>query len=83
MAKLSISLGDSDVRWLKSRARLHHRGNLSSAVAEAVRVARQNEAMHALLDDLGAPELTLEEVDEVMSELEGRQASKKSRRRTA
>ena len=72
MAKVSVSLDAMDLEWLRDRARRLHDGNLSGAVAEAVHLARQHEALGAMLDALGAPVLSPEEVDEVMAELEGR-----------
>jgi hypothetical protein len=58
MAKVSISIDDADLRWLRTRARRLHGGNLSAAVAEGTRLVRHNEALGALLDQLGAPELS-------------------------
>ena len=58
MAKLSISIDDADLRWVKQRARRLHGGNLSAAIAEGTRILRHNEALGAMLDKLGAPELS-------------------------
>lgn len=71
MAKVSISIDDADLRWLKSRARKVHGGNLSAAIAEATRLVRHREALGELLDAFGAPELSPDEVEEVALELGG------------
>jgi Arc/MetJ-type ribon-helix-helix transcriptional regulator len=71
MAKISISLDEHDVQWLQRRARSAHRGNLSAAVAEGIRLARHQEAMGALLDSLGAPTLTASEIQALGRELDG------------
>jgi hypothetical protein len=77
MSKISISVGDVDLRWLKRRARRLHGGNLSAAIAEGTRLLRHQEALGALLDHLGAPPLTASERQLLNAELEG----KKPRRR--
>jgi hypothetical protein len=74
MAKVSISIDDADLRWLKRRAQRLHGGNLSAAVAEGTRLVRHNEALGALLDHLGAPELSPVELDALSAELDGRPA---------
>jgi hypothetical protein len=72
MAKVSISIEDADLRWLKKRAKRLHGGNLSAAVAEGTRLVRHREALGTLLDELGAPQLSSEELDRAAAELEGR-----------
>ena len=79
MAKLSISIDDADLRWLKRRAKRIHGGNLSAAVAEGTRLVRHHEAMVALLDGLGAPTLTRAEVLVLSDELEGRPPRRRRR----
>lgn len=83
MAKLSISIDDADLRWLKGRARRVHGGNLSAAIAEATRLLRHHEALGSLLDELGAPRLSPTELEAVAAELAGAPAPKKPRRRAA
>ncbi len=84
MAKMSISIDDADLEWLKQRAARVHGGNLSAAVSEATRLLRHNEALGALLDTLGAPRLSPAELDATLAELDGRAAPRtKRRRRTA
>jgi hypothetical protein len=80
MAKISISIADADVAWLKKRARKLHAGNLSAAVSEATSLLRHFDAMHGLLDRLGAPRLTEAEVATVDAELSGTSTRPKRRR---
>ena len=82
MAKLSISVDDADIAWLKRRAARVHGGNLSAAVAEGTQLLRHNEALGALLDQLGAPMLTPVQLERFGAELDGRRAqSKRAKRR--
>lgn len=81
MAKVSISIDDDVLRWLKARALRLHGGNLSVAVAEGARLLRHTEALGALLDQLGAPMPSQEESSELDAELLGRQ-SRRPRKRT-
>lgn len=81
MAKVSISIDEADLLWLRRRAKRLYGGNLSSAVAEATRLMRHNEAMGALLDRLGAPELSPVEVDLLAADLDGRPRHERARRR--
>jgi hypothetical protein len=71
VAKVSISIDDADLRWLRARAKRVHGGNLSAAVAEGTRLVRHREALGALLDELGAPRLSIAELDAAASELKG------------
>jgi hypothetical protein len=83
MAKVSISIDDADLKWLKRRARRIHGGNLSAAVAEGTRLVRHNEALGALLDKLGAPELSPDERAKLTEELDGRLPARTRPRRRA
>ena len=88
VAKLSISIDDDDLRWLRRHAARSHRGNISAAIAEATRRLRHNEALGAMLDAIGAPKFSDEELDAAAAEIEGRVAprrgtSTKRRRRAA
>src|SRR5262249_12046245 len=80
VAKTSISIDDADLRWLRQRARRLHAGNLSAAVSEGIRLLRHKEAMGALLDRLGAPELSAAELGAAWAELDGRAPSRPKRR---
>ena len=79
MAKVSISIDEADLRWLKRRAKRVHGGNLSAAVAEGTRLVRHHEAMGALLDGLGAPLLTGVEIETLSAELDGPTTRRKRR----
>ncbi|MFO0757281.1 MAG: hypothetical protein U0359_12370 [Byssovorax sp.] len=81
MAKVSISIDDDDLKWLKLRAKRLHIGNLSAAIAEGTRLLRHNEALGKLLDELGAPELSPAELAEVDAELQGVPAARPAKRR--
>ena len=81
MAKVSISIDDADLRWLRLRARRLHGGNLSAAVAEGTRLIRHNEALGTLLDELGAPELSPAETEALSAELDGRPTPARPRHR--
>lgn len=83
MAKVSISIDDADLQWLKRRARRLYGGNLSAAVAEGTRLARHREALGALLDELRAPVLSDTEVEALVAELDGPMRKGKRRRRAA
>ncbi|HEV3189039.1 MAG TPA: hypothetical protein VGY54_01010 [Polyangiaceae bacterium] len=83
MAKVSISIDDADLKWLKRRARRIHGGNLSAAVAEGTRLVRHNEALGALLDKLGAPELSPHERAKLTEELDGHLPARTRPRRRA
>lgn len=76
MAKLSISISDEDLRWLKRRARQLHRGNLSAAITEQTRLMRHHEALGALLDRMDAPRLTRPEADVLLAEIDGRETAR-------
>src|SRR5690606_2690693 len=83
MAKVSISIDDADLAWLKERAARLHGGNLSAALAEGTRLLRHQEALVMLLDDLGAPELSASELEALSSELDGRAPARRTKRRPA
>ncbi len=83
MAKVSISIDEGDLRWLKRRARRLYGGNLSAAVAEGTRLARHREALGALLDELKAPELSPKDLDALTAELDGAPRRRARRRRAA
>ena len=51
--KLSISIGQDDLELLKKRAKRVSGGNLSAAIADAIRVAREWEGRESLATWLG------------------------------
>lgn len=80
MAKTSISIDADDLAWLRKRARKHHKGNLSAAVAEGTKILRQHEELRRLLDDMNAPQLNDADRARLDRELDGRPARGRSRR---
>ena len=66
--KVSVTLDDAALSWLRKRAKLLHAGNLSAAIAETTELARKNEALLALLDADGRPELSAAEVSEIVKD---------------
>jgi hypothetical protein len=80
VAKTSISIDPADLAWLRARARRHHRGNLSAAVAEATEVLRHHERMRALMNFLGPPVLTEAEKVALDREIDGAPVRARSRR---
>lgn len=81
MAKVSVSIDDDDLRWIKEQARRRHGGNVSAVVAEGTRLLRHHEALGALLDALGAPKLSAAEIAEIGSELDGTPSPQRRRGR--
>jgi hypothetical protein len=83
MAKISVSIEDSDLAWLQRRAKRLHGGNLSAAIGDGVRQLRHHEAVTALLDRLHAPTLSSDEAKALGAELVGSRRSPRRRRRVA
>lgn len=83
MAKISISLPDDEIAWLRARARKRHAGNLSAALSEAAQLLRHLDSMDGLLDRLGAPRLTEAETDALDAEITGASPVARRRRRAA
>lgn len=83
MAKISISIEEDDLRWLRRRARRVHGGNLSASIAEGTAFLRRHEALGALLSKLGAPALGDGERASLGAELDGHGKPAEKRRRRA
>jgi hypothetical protein len=66
--KISVTIDEADLSWLKSRAKLVHGGNLSAAVAEAARTLRKQEALRAFLQKEGVAALSPDELATVQAE---------------
>ena len=66
--KISVTIDDIELEWLKRRAKRVHAGNLSAAIVEAARAIRKQEALKSFLEATGAPVLTPEEVDTIRAE---------------
>lgn len=79
--KVSITLDDADLAWLRRRSRRGHGGNLSAVVTEAARALRRQEALRDFLDAEGVPNLTASERAKIVGEW--RFARERSKRRTA
>jgi hypothetical protein len=70
VAKVSLSLGQSELEWAQSRAQ-RDGISLSAVVTEAVRLARQHEARMRVVERLGrAAELTPRREAEILAEWE-------------
>lgn len=83
MAKLSISIPDDDLRWLRQRAKRMHGGNVSAAISEQTRLARHHEALGAMLDGMGVPALSERESATLIAEIDDRRAPSLRRRKRA
>lgn len=79
MTKVSVSIDETDLRWLKRRARRLYAGNLSAVFTEGARLLRHNEALGALLDRLGAPALSDRDRQELDAELAERPRPRRRR----
>jgi hypothetical protein len=79
--KLSISLDPSEVALLKERAKRVSGGNISAAVADTIRIAREVEGRQALAAWLGEgrEEPSAATMDSIRAEWAG---AKRRRRRT-
>jgi hypothetical protein len=66
--KVSVTIDESALAWLRRRAKRVHGGNLSAAIAEAALVARRQEALEAFLREEGVPELSERELNEIVAE---------------
>lgn len=80
--KISITVEDGALAWLRRRAKLVHGGNLSAAFAEATELARRQEALRAFLDAENVPTLAPSELDEITREWRGVASSAKRRSST-
>jgi hypothetical protein len=66
--KVSLTIENSDLSWLRKRAKHLHGGNLSAAFAEAARVLRKQEALRTFLDAEGVAPLEPEELGAIQEE---------------
>ena len=79
--KISITLDDDDLLWLRRRADELHGGNLSAAVLETARALRKNELLGKALDAMGVPIPTPEERAEILADWGRGPATKRRARR--
>lgn len=63
-AKVSVSLPQDDVDWLKDQAEKSGR-SLSAVLAESIQQARREQALDDVLRWLEAPKLTIEQLEEL------------------
>jgi hypothetical protein len=66
--KVSITIDQEALAWLRRRAKSAHAGNLSAAVAEATAALRKQEALRAFLAKEGVPALSAEELAKIQAE---------------
>jgi hypothetical protein len=79
--KISITLDDEELAWLRRRAKRLHGGNLSAAILETARALRRNELLGQLLDDMAVPRPTPEEHAAVLAEWRGEPKARARRKR--
>jgi hypothetical protein len=77
--KLSISLDERDLEHLKKRAKRVSGGNVSAAISEMIRIAREWEGREALASWLGEgrEEPSAETMDAVRAEWRGKPRAKR------
>ncbi len=66
--KVSVTIDDIDLSWLRRRAKHVHGGNLSAAFSEAARTLRKQEALRAFLEKEGVPRLGPEDLASIQDE---------------
>lgn len=83
--KISVTLDDASLSWLRQRAKQLHGGNLSAAISEATELARKQDALREFLDSEGAPEPSPAEIAAIKAEwhapIPARSAGRRSPRR--
>jgi hypothetical protein len=81
--KVSVTIDDADLSWLRRRAKRVHGGNLSAAVTEAARTLRRQESLRAFLDGEGVPKLGPAELAEIQAEWQPPRPRRSGRRPAA
>lgn len=81
--KISVTIDDVDLAWLRQRAKRLHGGNLSAAVADVTQLARKQDALNAWLDREGIPEPTPEQIAEIRAEWRPLPRARSKRKRSA
>ena len=59
--KVSVSIGEEDLKILRRRAKRLYDGNLSAVIHELAQKAKRQEAMERLVGAMGGPSLTDED----------------------
>jgi hypothetical protein len=80
--KVSVTIDDADLSWLRRRAKRVHGGNLSAAVTEAARTLRRQESLRAFLDAEGVSRLGAADLAEIQAEWQPARPRRISRRST-
>jgi hypothetical protein len=70
--KVSISVGEEDLKILKRRAKRLYDGNLSAVIHELAQKAKRQEAMERLIASMGGPSLTDEDRQAIDAEWSGK-----------
>ena len=80
--KLSISIDRDDLKVLKKRAKQVSGGNISAAIAETIRIAREWEGREALAAWLGEgrEEPSAEAMDSIRAEWRGARRAKRRKK---
>ena len=81
--KISVTIDDTDLSWLRRRANAEHGGNLSAAFSEAARALRKQEALRAFLEKEGVPRLGSEDLVAIQNEWKRRRPRRARKRRAA
>lgn len=66
--KISVTLDEASLAWLRERAKKVHRGNLSAAISETTELARKQESLLRFLEGEGAPKPSASEMAEIAAE---------------
>jgi hypothetical protein len=74
--KISVTIDDADLHWLRRRAKRLHGGNLSAVVGEAAGLVRKQEALRAFLEGENVPRLTSAELERMQAEWRGAGAAR-------
>ena len=56
--KVSVSIGEEDLKILRRRAKRLYDGNLSAVIHELAQKAKRQEALERLIGSMGGPSLT-------------------------
>jgi len=80
--KISVSVTKADLATLSSRARRVHRGNVSAVIHEMIVELARQEALDALVYELGGTRVTEGEVEAIRAEL-ATDKKRRNRRRAA
>jgi hypothetical protein len=81
MRKVTISLDDDELAWIKRLAKRSYGGDLSAAFLEGLHALRRREAFEDFLRMSRAPRLSEREVAKVLAEIHGKWPAPRPRRR--